>query len=310
MSAKATKKNIPLLGCHFPLSEDIFPDEIAQVFVHSTMGHVPEGKIEHQRSLYPDVDKSRGFRVIHTGYVTYPWISASMRDTAGESDKLKLLKQTRDSLLDVERSLKIGEIVGARLLLIHLPSTVRNLEEFKKSTETLGKLIKDIKGLDYVFEVVSNGPGPGDIFPSTLVERLKAFKEVFDVYLGKESDMKRSTAPKVLRYSFCIDTAHVWAQGVSLTTKDDVKKLREELSSNELHVSLFHLNGNSIELGEHRDRHEICMSKDDLMWRKDSSGLSEILDWSLSLNVPLILERDLDVALREREILEKFYEES
>jgi len=55
----------------------------------------------------------------------------------------------------------------------------------------------------------------------------------------------------------CLDTAHTWAAGYAIDTKDGVERFFE-LVERELgldRVVMFHFNDTQIELGGHRDRH-------------------------------------------------------
>ena len=86
---------------------------------------------------------------------------------------------------------------------------------------------------------------------------------------------------------FCIDTAHLFSAGISLTTENNAKAWLSKLKYPET-IQLFHLNGNSS--NSVRDIHEVPGSPPDLIWNKDDSGLLYILKWAKKHKIDCILE--------------------
>ena len=88
--------------------------------------------------------------------------------------------------------------------------------------------------------MIENSAGAGQLCGGT-IEELGAFVRA----LGHDN----------LR--FCLDTAHSWAAGYAIDTRDGVDRFFE-LVDREVgldRVVMFHFNDTEIELGGHRDRH-------------------------------------------------------
>ena len=88
--------------------------------------------------------------------------------------------------------------------------------------------------------VIENSAGAGQLCGGTM-EELGAFVRAID-------------HPNL---RFCLDTAHTWAAGYAIETKDNVDRFFE-LVDREIgleRVVMFHFNDTEIELGGHRDRH-------------------------------------------------------
>ena len=100
--------------------------------------------------------------------------------------------------------------------------------------------------------------------------------------------------PKV--WGICIDTAHVWSCGVSLTWKfeqDKYFKLMKKKTKKQ--IKLFHLNGSKCKtFRKNRDEHYIAMSKQDDLYPSDippeDLGIFSIIEFSITRGVPIICE--------------------
>lgn len=103
----------------------------------------------------------------------------------------------------------------------------------------------------------------------------------------------------------CIDTAHLWACGTSLTTYASAKKFMLSLSDNI--PIMFHLNDSKSEFGSGKDVHE-CITKGKI-WSDitlNKSGLAYIAEYALKNNSVVILEREsIDDMKHEIKILKK-----
>lgn len=84
---------------------------------------------------------------------------------------------------------------------------------------------------------------------------------------------------------FCIDTAHMWANGFDMRKQSDVS----ELLSNFIGIPIaFHLNDSELPMGVGRDQHtEIGQGQ---IW-KDDDGWKEVINFARKYNCPIILER-------------------
>ena len=95
----------------------------------------------------------------------------------------------------------------------------------------------------------------------------------------------------VYRIGYCIDTAHLYASGVSFRYANDVREWMDafiiQLDENPI---LIHLNDSDSILGSGKDEHAPLYNK---IWNPndDESGLMELLKIASSYDIPLILER-------------------
>jgi deoxyribonuclease-4 len=91
-----------------------------------------------------------------------------------------------------------------------------------------------------VYLVIENSAGAGNLAGGTL-EELGAF-------------LRRVPHPQL---GFCLDTAHAWASGYAIDTKEGVDRFIEQ-AEREIGVDrilMFHFNDTEVELGASRDRH-------------------------------------------------------
>jgi endonuclease IV len=110
--------------------------------------------------------------------------------------------------------------------------------------------------------------------------------------------IREKVDPKLTYFGFCLDTAHLWATGVNISSAKDAAKWIEGLKS--IHKILppenimIHLNGSKHECGDGIDAHAELMSNDDKIWGKLSykdSGLAQFIAYAKEFNIPCILER-------------------
>lgn len=335
-----------LIGRHVPLSTSIGKDDIVQFFIHGTMGHIPPSKEAIIASKFETpFPTDHGYRVIHVGYVTYPWASKD--------------SQRKQSLDDIERTFSIGKLLGANAVLIHLPQSLppetQSIESFAQHSIELAEIANKYPDIVLLFETVANIPSADDILPVPLMDRLKAYEEIFSGPLcRKKCDCESFTIETVVggmiskaatsgkkdkpvdekkepadgapasvsvvggkketpisekkeaasaadvsrecvfsNHAYCIDTAHVWSQGIDLSSASSVKKFRSQLDSIGIPVCLFHLNGNTIPFHQGRDHHTMCGGTEDTIWSSDDTGLIEIVKWASRDKIHCILERDL-----------------
>ena len=164
--------------------------------------------------------------VIHTSYL----INLASEDPKTVASSLKLLKN----------DLKIAAVGDIAYVNTHLGSYGKRdrADGFACVVEALEDALTDID--PNVSLVIENSAGAGQLCGGTM-EELGAFV--------------RAIGHQNLR--FCLDTAHTWAAGYAIDTKDGVDRFFE-LVDREVgleRVVMFHFNDTEIELGGHRDRH-------------------------------------------------------
>jgi hypothetical protein len=329
---------VDLLGLQYDLSPSIFAGDVVQVFISDPRHHVPMKAIDNVRRMTEACLVKESFRVIHAGFLTNPWVHSTI-DRSKPDHMIRepqYIRQASVSFRDVELSMTIGEMIGAKYFLIHLPVIVNDRKSFVKATRQLFDIVSRHPSINYIFETASSKPTvktmkvvvssqnessedpkegsseashsiptpvivrgkepiPRDAFSTDCVQRLVEMDAIFKSILHD-------------RYSYCIDTAHIWALGENISTLDGLRKFRREIEDNGLKVDLFHLNGNSNLCGSLADKHEVCMSDRDRIWCECNDGLRETLNWIVEGKIPTILERDAAVAIREKERLIEWYE--
>ncbi len=164
--------------------------------------------------------------VIHTSYL----INLASEDRKTVASSLKLLKN----------DLKVAAVGDIAYVNTHLGSygTRDRTDGFACVVEALEDALD---GIDpKVSLVIENSAGAGQLCGGT-IEELGALVRA----LGHDN----------LR--ICLDTAHTWAAGYAIDTKDNVERFFD-LVERELgldRVVMFHFNDTEVELGAHRDRH-------------------------------------------------------
>jgi deoxyribonuclease-4 len=136
--------------------------------------------------------------------------------------------------------LAVAALGGMRLVNTHLGSygTRDRNEGFKAICAALESALAEIKpGVALVLE---NSAGAGNLAGGTLEELGQFIRAVAHPQLG-----------------VCLDTAHAWASGYEINSKDGVDRFVEtaELQIGLERLLMFHFNDTEVELGAARDRH-------------------------------------------------------
>lgn len=99
------------------------------------------------------------------------------------------------------------------------------------------------------------------------------------------------------RIGYCIDTAHIFASGYNIKTKENfedfVSLWDHNIGINE--ITLFHLNDSKVDLGCCRDLHEQIGSG--LIYSDNKDGLKALLEFSKINNIPVIIESGGDQSI-------------
>jgi len=91
---------------------------------------------------------------------------------------------------------------------------------------------------------------------------------------------------------FCLDSAHLWANGYDLSTKDSVKRFLK-LWNNEIgieNISMIHLNGSLADCDSHRDLHAILGSPEDKITTTNNEGMNYFIKFLNKYEIPIIFE--------------------
>jgi deoxyribonuclease-4 len=179
-------------------------------------------------SAFRDARSAAGITTsaIHTSYL----INLASEDPAIASKSLGLLAN----------DLAVASAAGVDFVNTHLGSYGNRPREagFASVTELLGRALENIK--PGVYLILENSAGAGKLCGGTL-EELGAFVRAVD-------------HPQL---GVCLDTAHSWAAGYAIDSRDGVERFLEQADAEISleRIKMFHFNDTQIPLGGHRDRH-------------------------------------------------------
>ena len=174
------------------------------------------------RRLEADIDPA----AIHTSYL----INLASEDPKIVTGSLRLLKS----------DLEVAAVGGIAFVNTHLGSYGRRqrAEGFAQVVAALGEALDSIP--PGVWLIIENSAGAGQLCGGTLEELGEFIRALDHPQLG-----------------VCLDTAHSWAAGYALDSKDGVNRFID-LAEREIglgRLKMFHFNDTQIPLGGHRDRH-------------------------------------------------------
>jgi deoxyribonuclease-4 len=149
-------------------------------------------------------------------------------------------KIAQGSLRLLQNDLNVAAIGGMRFVNTHLGSYgVRDRDEaFSATCRALETVLSDIA--PGVYLVLENSAGAGQLMGGTLDELGALARSVAHPQLG-----------------ICLDTAHAWASGYAINSKEGVERFLEE-AERQIgleRVLMFHFNDTQVPLGASRDRH-------------------------------------------------------
>jgi deoxyribonuclease IV len=149
-------------------------------------------------------------------------------------------KIAKGSLHLLQNDLAVAARGGMRFVNTHLGS-YGSRDRAEGFDAICGALATALDGIaDGVFLVIENSAGAGNLAGGTLEE------------LGTIA--RRLDHP---RLGFCLDTAHAWASGYAIDSREGVDRFVEEAerSIGVDRLLLFHFNDTQVERGASRDRH-------------------------------------------------------
>jgi len=237
---------------------------VFQTFLTNSHGHFGDVSIKRWKDSGIKFTSSTP-RVAHASYVTFPW-------SREESTLEKSIK-------DIEIMSQCANIIGIKYIVVHMNRNLYKVPNFEKVFERC--LSATAKPCILLLENPGSPPNK-DIRPSGLpLDWLLVSKKKLSQVakrIGRKHD-----------WGFCIDTCHLFVSGQPLTSSDEMKSAITTL--NRLPVKLIHLNGSRYPIGSGRDAHAPTEALNDFIWRKDNSGLVELLQWCKGKTLPIILER-------------------
>lgn len=204
---------------------------------------------------------------IHGAYIHTPW---SMSDRA---------------VSGIVKELQHAKICHAQGVVIHLSKNAANVENLHWVLNAINeKLPKTWDRSDPALFLEINSPKAGN-------QTFETPEKLGVVIANVPDDL-------AYRVGFCIDTAHLYASGVSFRYAEHVREWMDafiiQLDMENSPV-LIHLNDSDAVLGSGKDEHAPLYNK---IWHKadgNQSGLLELLKIANLYNIPLVMERHKNI---------------
>lgn len=169
-------------------------------------------------------------------------------------------------------------------VIIHMGKNV-NKDSIEKCIENFYKNVKEVImktkecKVKLILETSTKTKNGNDIFHN--IETFGKLKSYLKLNLTDE---------EYNRIGYCIDTAHVFASGYDIKTKDTFEEFMSlwdhHIGINE--ITLFHLNDSKVGLGCCRDLHEQIGSG--LIYSTEKEGLKTLLEFCKNNTIPIIIE--------------------
>jgi endonuclease IV len=210
-----------------------------------------------------------GLRVIaHSAYVAYPWEGKDAR---------KVDKSA--SVAHIHKEMSVCQAAGIEGLVVHLPKQPK--EVVLKCANSL--IPSEVKDVCLYLETPATTP-----------------RESYYDTPAKLADLFRDL--KGGNFGLCIDTAHLWTNGVDVSSYSAAQAWITELEKykdtvpNMFARLMIHCNDSKRDRGKGPDAHEALMQG--RIWesyRSDptKSGLAAFVAFAVKYNLPVILERNL-----------------
>lgn len=140
----------------------------------------------------------------------------------------------------VREELERGSLIGAKYVMFH-PGSAKDMdrrEAIKITAQGVAKVMKGYNGSTKLLLEIS--AGAGNVMGDT-------FEELAEIIKLSGFDL-----------GICLDSAHIFASGYDIKTKDGFKKTIETIKKTVgfERIKLIHANDSKIELKGHKDRHD------------------------------------------------------
>lgn len=185
----------------------------------------------------------------------------------------KNLPASKAKLTTFNNQLEACKKIGAEMFVLHINKLPK-----EKIAETM-KLLKPLAkktGVTISLEMVASKATEDTTYETGA--KLDALIEL----LGVDEDY----------YNITIDTAHIFAAGCDITTKEQMTHWLNTFK-HKRKIGQIHLNGNSSELASGKDKHAIAFSKDDKIWHNvavKDSGIDPLVKFAVTHSIPIIME--------------------
>jgi endonuclease IV len=225
-----------------------------QTYITSNRQHITDNHVNNV-TIKPFDDKY--FKIAHAPYVTNVW-----------SDDDEIMNE---SLHDIKNLSILCNRLNFNGFVLHFPYSINDINRFEKQI----KLLSEHCSSKIFFENISTKPDKD--------HHLLSFEPVELI-----KDYNNMIKKHIKSYGLCIDTAHLFGQGRSLSTVEDVQKFNHDMFSISDKIEMFHLNGNLLPFNSGTDKHTIAGRSRDMIWGNHHDGLKEM--FKFIDNRPTILE--------------------
>lgn len=248
----------------------------AQIFVCGPQTYAQTLSADDKAAIRRYVDETGLSLVIHGAYVDIPW------------------SQRQQAIGNIMEEMRIAYQIGATGVVVHLGNSTNNSIEFVLNE--LGRLEQTVKESTMLWLETNSVRASANSFETP--EKIRALFEKVKLYNVHS-----------INVGLCVDTAHLFACGVSLDTYDKAKQWFTSIPDVPL---MLHLNDSGSKLGSGKDLHEsLCYGE---IWRVyhpetgilpiEQSGLAYIVEMVHKKNIVAILERDDEVIINDFSILQ------
>lgn len=177
------------------------------------------------------------------------------------------------SIIALTSELKFVHAIGAQGLIVHLGSHLG--QGFEKVKEQIIDSIAEVyekSGFNSKF-VLENSSGKTNVVGANfteIAEIIKSLKQKHNAGVG-----------------ICLDTAHMFASGFDIRTKDNLKNILQQLNETKIleNTVCLHVNDSKVDLGTGNDRHENI--GEGFIGKQ---GFKELFSLEEFKNLPMILE--------------------
>lgn len=258
---------------------------VAQVFVRGPRdSHVVVESAEERARIRRIVEARKMRLVAHGAYVDHPWGRAEGFTAAD----------------NIRGEMKIAHEIGAMGVIVHLGKKTLDpqLCDVLRGLADLPPAV--LRTTTLWLETHAAKPDGETTYddPRRIVQLRERISQCGD--LG-------------LRIGICIDIAHLFSSGYSFRTRAAAKSWLAAAfpAGSDLPPIMFHLNDSASKLASGKDIHApLCAGN---IWRDyhpargklpfGDSGLAYVLEWAVSRDIPMILERSADAVMDDIELL-------
>jgi deoxyribonuclease IV len=153
------------------------------------------------------------------------------------------------------------------------------IENFTQNVKTVIERTPDAT-VRLILETSTRAKNGNDVFYS--IENFGKLARKIQEVLGEEVYLQR--------IGFCVDTAHIFASGYSIKTRDEVRRFLQLWDDHigVQRITLLHLNDSKVGVGCCRDLHE-QLGKG-MIYSEKKEGLAFLLEWCRQAMIPVVIE--------------------